>query len=521
MSNRDSPFSSLWVLVMRSRVLRDHIRRLSQVACLVLVAGLASGCSSNFSRFDRDLYSALPQSNQQANTQQTAQNSYPGDVDPTTTAGIDSGGPIPVSQVSTPRVAPDYSGYQPGNQQSSTYGTGATYPTALSPSQYSNGQASDPAGAARSGVVSASLPAPKNPGIDPISTQSVPKPPVASAPVAQTASVKPPNGIGGWSGAGGNSVTIQSGETLYNLSKRYGVPVNEIMKANGIENANDIHVGQRVTIPTYVYSSKAPISAPDNDPGTKAALSSRGFNAGTSGIASAGDIYIVESGDTLSGIASRTNTTVATLKSLNGLDDTTIKVGQTLKVAGKVTSTQVASLKPTVPISSAANEKPKTGSASSETSGELKPNVKPSIKQTQMASVQTTAPASSGIDQLRWPVKGRIISSFGDSRGGEQNDGIDISVPEGTAVKAAENGVVIYAGDELEGFGNLILVRHSGGYVTAYAHNKSNLVSKGETINRGQTIANSGRTGSAQVPMLHFEVRKNSKPVDPVKYLGG
>ena len=112
-----------------------------------------------------------------------------------------------------------------------------------------------------------------------------------------------------------------------------------------------------------------------------------------------------------------------------------------------------------------------------------------------------------------------MISNFGGKPNGQQNDGINISVPENTAVKASEDGVVAYAGNELKGYGNLVLVRHTGGWVTAYAHNSELLVHKGETVKRGQVIAKAGQTGGVAAPQVHFEIRKGSTPVDPAQHL--
>ncbi len=119
--------------------------------------------------------------------------------------------------------------------------------------------------------------------------------------------------------------------------------------------------------------------------------------------------------------------------------------------------------------------------------------------------------------EFRWPARGRVIQSFG--AGG--NDGINIAVPEGTQVKAAEGGVVAYAGSELKGYGTLVLIRHPNGFVSAYANNGSISVKRGETVKRGQTIALSGQTGNVASPQLHFELRKGQKPVDPSNYLAG
>jgi murein DD-endopeptidase MepM/ murein hydrolase activator NlpD len=112
-------------------------------------------------------------------------------------------------------------------------------------------------------------------------------------------------------------------------------------------------------------------------------------------------------------------------------------------------------------------------------------------------------------------VQGLITAKFGSRQDGSFNDGIDFSVPKGTPVKAAENGVVAYAGNELPGFGNLVLVRHAEGYVTAYAHNDEVLVRRCDVVKRGQVISKAGATGKVSQPQLHFELRKDSKPVDP------
>jgi murein DD-endopeptidase MepM/ murein hydrolase activator NlpD len=113
-----------------------------------------------------------------------------------------------------------------------------------------------------------------------------------------------------------------------------------------------------------------------------------------------------------------------------------------------------------------------------------------------------------------------VVSDFGSKPGGLQNDGINIAAPRGTAIRAAEAGVVVYAGNELRGFGNLLLVKHRDGWVTAYAHAEELLVRRGEQVKRGQVIAKVGATGNVSSPQLHFEVRKGSRPLNPRDYLG-
>jgi murein DD-endopeptidase MepM/ murein hydrolase activator NlpD len=130
-----------------------------------------------------------------------------------------------------------------------------------------------------------------------------------------------------------------------------------------------------------------------------------------------------------------------------------------------------------------------------------------------------TRSAHAGPRDFIWPVRGRVVEGFGSARNGTQNDGINIAARAGAPVYAAAAGEVVYAGNELRGYGNLVLIKHEGGYLTAYAHNSTLLVHKGERVARGQTIARVGATGSVHEPQLHFEIRMGRNPVDPARYL--
>src|SRR5262249_27873669 len=130
----------------------------------------------------------------------------------------------------------------------------------------------------------------------------------------------------------------------------------------------------------------------------------------------------------------------------------------------------------------------------------------------------TAAPRSAG--KFMWPVNGKGVSLYGVKQGGQHNDGINIAAPLGTPVRAADNGVVVYAGNELRGFGNLLLVRHADGWVSAYAHCDALLVKRGDQVRRGQVIARVGQTGAVASPQLHFELRKSGQAVDPTSELG-
>ncbi|TCQ82797.1 murein DD-endopeptidase MepM/ murein hydrolase activator NlpD [Ochrobactrum sp. BH3] len=238
--------------------------------------------------------------------------------------------------------------------------------------------------------------------------------------------------------------------------------------------------------------------------------------------AAAGGAYIVKSGDSLFSIAQKHNVPVDKLKQANGLTNGAIRVGQSLAIPSAAGgATQVAAVSPQ-PAKPAAAAPVQTASIAPDAASNVKPYTPPQASNKVIEDAekdQSAAPSSTGISQMRWPVRGRVLTSFGQREGTSVNDGIDIMVPEGTAVKAAENGVVIYAGDGLKEFGQTVLIRHDNGLVTVYGHNSQILVQRGQKVRRGEDIAKSGMSGNAKSPKLHFEVRKNSSPVNPSKYL--
>ncbi|WP_343314314.1 peptidoglycan DD-metalloendopeptidase family protein [Brucella sp. BE17] len=230
--------------------------------------------------------------------------------------------------------------------------------------------------------------------------------------------------------------------------------------------------------------------------------------------------YTVQSGDSLFSIAQKHNLPVDELKKANGLSNGAIRVGQALVIpaAGAAAPTQVAAVTP-----QPANPAKAAGTpAQPDANANVKPYTPPQASNKVIEEAekdQAAAPSSTGISQMRWPVRGRILASFGQREGASTSDGIDIMVPEGTSVKAAENGVVIYAGDGLKEFGQTVLVRHDNGLVTVYGHNSQIVVKRGQKVRRGEELAKSGMSGNAKSPKLHFEVRKDSAPVNPAKYL--
>ncbi|MDP3255735.1 murein hydrolase activator EnvC, partial [Bosea sp. (in: a-proteobacteria)] len=178
-----------------------------------------------------------------------------------------------------------------------------------------------------------------------------------------------------------------------------------------------------------------------------------------------------------------------------------------------------AAAKPAVaqaqPVRAAEKAKPVVVASAPATEPKVTAVPKAEAEPTTTASLPKAEEAGEKAD-FRWPARGRVIAGFS-GRGG--NEGINIAVPEGTPVKAAEGGTVAYAGSELKGYGNLVLIRHPNGYVSAYAHNGELKVKRGDTVKRGQVVASSGQTGNVSSPQLHFELRKGSAPVDPTPYL--
>ena len=307
----------------------------------------------------------------------------------------------------------------------------------------------------------------------------------------------PPAPVGHWTWDGGSPVTVGYGETIETIARKYGVPASAIRQTNGISNAGSVKPGQRVVIPRYVSASAPQTPAPQ--------LPSR----------TAESVHIVAPGESLIGIAHKYGVTLTTLARANKIQPyAKISIGDRLTIPGGRSLAAHRTAAPQV-------AQPRTVAVEKVASAPVQ-NARVATAETQATeSVTHTAEAAGSMPSFRWPVKGRIIAGFGPRPNGAQNDGINLAVPEGTPIKAADDGVVAYAGNELKGYGNLVLIRHANGFVSAYANASELLVKRGDTIKRGQVIAHAGQTGNVTSPQLHFEIRKGATPVDPIKYLGG
>ena len=493
---------------MRFKILNTTRRNLARGCAVFVLGAVSAGCSSGVARFDDGLFTASTSNEQEIARAEPVQ-TYPGDT-------------MQTSQDTTRYAA------------ASPAPTGSAQPVAraaLAPA--TNAQ---PAQMPASNGTAGTLPPPSN---------TASRPPAG----ASTAASEP--------AASGTRVTIRPGDTLQGLSRRYNVPADTIMKANALSNPNLLVVGRTITIPGATGPTQVAATGPNAgtaQPGTLGTLpapapgrsstpdsqvavlpqvpkpkqpddtiqtsADKSARTGTSGTEGT---YTVAAGDTLFAIARKTGTDVARIKEANGMSNGLLRVGQVLTIPAAtgpsgITPVQEASTK-TAQAQPAART---VGEGAAVQPAAYTPP-QPSAKSIQEASLNAdaAAPDATGIARMRWPVRGRVISNYGQSDGAKNNDGIDIAVPTGSPIKAAENGVVIYAGDGLKEFGNTVLVRHEDGLVTVYGHASELRVSRGDNVRRGQEIALAGMSGATDTPKLHFEVRKDSVPVDPKTYLEG
>jgi murein DD-endopeptidase MepM/ murein hydrolase activator NlpD len=276
---------------------------------------------------------------------------------------------------------------------------------------------------------------------------------------------------------------VQKGDTPHDIAAKLGVSEKALIERNSLK-ASNLRIGQVLIVPGKSSAQPAPVNMAAEETGPAIDEASAETDEG-------------------SAPASDAKPAVRVVKT------TTIPApGTSLAEEEAQNASQSADTKPAKKPVEPANDV----AASSEITGEGSGKRVASVDQ-----LPTPDPMSG--NSFRWPVRGRVVSDFGTRPDGGHNDGIDVAVPQGTAVKAAENGVVAYAGNELKGYGNLVLIRHANNWVSAYAHNQEILVKRGDKVHRGEVIAKAGATGAVSQPLVHFELRKGSRPVDPTKYM--
>jgi murein DD-endopeptidase MepM/ murein hydrolase activator NlpD len=311
-----------------------------------------------------------------------------------------------------------------------------------------------------------------------------------------------------------DQVTVQPGETLYGVARRYGVPVRSLIEANSLSPPYKLTAGRKLALPQVRQ-------------------------------------HIVQPGETLYGISRLYGVDTTTLAQGNGIGPPyVVRVGQSLALPAPVESRgkppviqatapaplppaaappaavtrselpPPAPLPPAPPQRLAAEAPPPPPEKPAEPAPPPPAAAPPPAAPPEQVAIAPPPPASSSAARsFIWPVHGRLIASFGAGEGGTHNDGINIAAPAGTPVLAADAGVVAYAGNELRGYGNLILIKHANGWMTAYAHNAALMVKRGDHVKRGQTIARIGATGAVSEPQLHFEIRHGTRAMDPAEYL--
>jgi len=298
----------------------------------------------------------------------------------------------------------------------------------------------------------------------------------APAPAAKPALASPGSGAAQGRAAAtpilNGSYVVQHGDTLYQVAQRSGVALRDIITANGLTPPYHLQRGTELRIPAVRY-------------------------------------HDVSAGETMHAIAREHQVSLSALVRENRVAPPyTIRVGQRLRLPAPTAGAKPVPAPPPGQV------------ADRSTNAAPRPATKPRATSTarRQAANIPKPPQRSG-SRFAWPAEGRVIARFGRQKSGLHNDGINIALPAGAPIKAAESGVVVYAGNEVRGFGNLILLRHDGGWVSAYGHNETILVDVGDVVRRGQKMATAGQSGGVDRTQLHFELRRGRQAVDPIRYL--
>ncbi len=523
---------------MRDLVLSSTRRKLCRSAAALTLSAFAAGCSADVSRFDDGFYTgAVPQQQPQMQAARgPAAQPYPGSVD----------------QMNTGSVSP--------REMQPTYSS--------APTQSVSRSTLPPPAPAAGGMPSAAASAPP-PAQPAVAAATTPSSGARSGWSGSSASLTLQPGE-----------TVQAVAQRFNVPVESILAANNISDPSQVRPGQSILIpnydyGRRTPAsPTTTVASAAPTGrgAPPSTLGEQASALAVPRSAGARPAATAsasaasaarsvpGPTVTVAAGDSLNAIARRAGVSVAALRQANNITGDSIRAGQTLRVP--MGGTQMAALPeqtraPTMPAPTmsdapaaaampaaaapdtgrggrvaatpaAVAEAPKPAPAAvapapAAVASAPAPVANEPAKETQVAAIdpkpEPETSAAGGSSKFRWPVQGRVVKGFGDKVGNRRNDGLDISVPQGTPIKAADNGVVIYAGDGLKEFGNTVLVRHDNGLVTVYGHADQINVKRGASVKRGESIATAGMSGDTDVPKVHFEVRKDSSPVDPMTFL--
>ena len=307
-------------------------------------------------------------------------------------------------------------------------------------------------------------------------------------------------------------IIVERGDTLYSLAKKHNTSVDSLARANNLTQPYQLSVGQKLVL----SGSETVVPVPEDAPDVLVVNKPVGAVKTTTRI-ELSDIT-VQPGDTLYSLSRKYAVPVNDLAVMNKLTPPfALSVGQKLRVpqSGNIVATE----KTTQVASATKTQKSATVAKKDETVAIQSKPVQTTKKISSDPSKKLPKITERSSSKFSWPVRGKILSAYGAKSNGLFNDGINISAKQGATVKAAENGVVAYAGNEVKGMGNLIIIQHSGGWMTVYAHMDSMNVKRGMRVNVGQKIGAVGKTGKVDSPQLHFEIRKGTKAYNPSSYL--
>ena len=276
---------------------------------------------------------------------------------------------------------------------------------------------------------------------------------------------------------------VMPGESVIGLAKRYGLRTDQIVALNGLDTPYTIYVGQ-------VLKLAAPPPALRPRP-----------------------THTVRAGETMIAVSRAYGVGLGDLIALNrGYDPNLLKPGQTLRLPPVLAAASNPAPTPVRVVARPATAAPLAVAAVPVPRAHAR-----DLAAARAAATRDPPPLSGG--GFLWPVDGSIVGRFGEGPDGRRNDGVNLAATLGAPVRAAENGIVVFAGETVPAFGRMLLIRHAEGYLTAYAHNDTLLTRVGDVVERGQTIALAGNTGSVTAPQVHFELRKGTDALDPAEHL--
>ena len=309
-----------------------------------------------------------------------------------------------------------------------------------------------------------------------------------------------------------DEIIVAAGDTLYSLSKKYNTSVAALAEINGLSEPYNLSVGQKLkiteqsnvkTVKTADTADVLQIKKPVGGVKTTTRVDLQEIK--------------VAPGDTLYSLSRQYAVPVNDLAVMNKLTPPfSLYVGQKLRVPNLATA-PVAGVKKAQTITTKAGSEKTTVPVAEKQP--VKQQAAPVKKISSDPSKKLPTIGARSSSKFAWPVRGKILSAYGAKSNGLFNDGINIAASRGSAVKAAENGVVAYAGNEVKGMGNLVIIQHAGGWMTVYAHMDSMNVRRGHKVTVGQKIGSVGETGKVDSPQLHFEIRKGTKAYNPATYL--